>query len=71
NLSVEQIRKTLLDVQSAVIEDTATGKKYRFPGTLSPEAKRIYKALGARRNEVPTELLSLRKYRNRRSYETT
>jgi transposase len=43
--SPERIRQTLLSVQSSILYDTKTDKKFAFPSKISNEAKIIYKLM--------------------------
>lgn len=65
-LSAAEIRNALLDVQSTLMKDAERGKIYRFPKSMGETAKKIYRALGIRRSDENTEVLSMRKYRNRK-----
>ena len=47
-LSPEKIRQTLLGVQTSILYDTATDKKFAMPSYVSDDAKKIYKLM-----EVP------------------
>jgi len=47
-LSPEKIRQILLGVQTSILYDTATDKKFAMPSKVSDEAKKIYKLM-----EVP------------------
>lgn len=40
---------------------------YRLPKEMSEPATKIYKSLGLKRPMRPTEILSMQKYRNRKS----
>jgi len=46
--SPERIRQTLLSVQSSILYDTKTDKKFAFPSKISDEAKVIYKLMGVK-----------------------
>lgn len=65
-MSVPAIRTALLDVQSTLMKDGETGKLYRFPKAMSETARKIYRSLGLVRGVGNTEILSVRKYRNRK-----
>ena len=54
-------------VQATLLEDTKTAKLYRLPKEMSEPATKIYKSLGLKRPMRPTEILSMQKYRNRKS----
>jgi len=47
-LSPEKIRQILLGVQTSILYDTATDRKFALPSRVSDEAKKIYKLM-----EVP------------------
>jgi transposase len=47
-LSPEKIRQILLSIQTSILYDTATDKKFAMPSRVSDEAKKIYKLM-----EVP------------------
>jgi len=66
-MSAGEIRKALRGVQATLLEDTKTGKLYRLPKEMSEPATKIYKSLGLKRPMRPTEILSMQKYRNRKS----
>jgi transposase len=65
-MSARAIRTALLDVQSTLMKDGETGKLYRFPKAMSESARKIYRSLGLVRGLGNTEILSVRKYRNRK-----
>jgi len=44
-LSPQRIRTALLGVQSSVLYDTKSNKKFAFPSKISDDAKRIYKVM--------------------------
>jgi len=52
-MSFEQIRNELLHVQSSVVQDIETKKRYIIPSHITINQKRIYKAFGLKRKEVP------------------
>ena len=66
-MSAGEIRKALRGVQATLLEDAKTGKLYRLPKEMSEPATKIYKSLGLKRPMRPTEILSMQKYRNRKS----
>ena len=68
-MSAGEIRKALRGVQATLLEDTKTGKLYRLPKEMSEPATKIYKSLGLKRPMRPTEILSMQKYRNRKSLD--
>ena len=43
-ISPQVILEELLDIQSSILHDTTTGKRYRLPGRVSHNASKIYKA---------------------------
>jgi len=45
-LSPEKIRQILLSVQTSILYDTATDKKFTMPSKVSEDAKKIYKLMG-------------------------
>ena len=45
-LSPEKIRQILLSVQTSILYDTATDKKFAMPSKVSDDAKKIYKLMG-------------------------
>jgi transposase len=45
-LSPEKIRQILLGVQTSILYDTATDKKFAMPSKVSDDAKKIYKLMG-------------------------
>jgi len=65
NMSFDRIRTALKDVKSAIMYDMETKKTYRLPKEMNSDAVKIYAALGQKRNHIPTEVASLRKYKNR------
>ena len=72
-MSAGAIRSALLNVQSTLLKDGETGKLYRFPKVMGENARKIYRSLGLTRGMGNTEILSVKKYRNRkgiRSAET-
>lgn len=50
NLSPERIVEEVNSVQSSILEDKSTGKRYKLPSALSELAKGIYRALGVKRS---------------------
>ena len=65
-MSARAVRSALLDVQSTLMKDGETGKLYRFPKAMKENARKIYRSLGLVRGLGNTEILSVRKYRNRK-----
>ena len=55
-ISSEEIKKSLLGVNQTILEDIETGKKYSVPSKLNESAKRIYKIMREKYDEVPYEL---------------
>ena len=47
-MSPEKIRQTLLSIQTSILYDTATNRKFALPSKVSDDAKKIYKLM-----EVP------------------
>jgi transposase len=45
-LSPEKIRQILLSVQTSILYDTATDKKFAMPSKVTDDAKKIYKLMG-------------------------
>jgi transposase len=45
-LSPEKIRKILLSIQTSILYDTKTDKKFAMPSKISTDAKKIYKLMG-------------------------
>ena len=45
-LSPEKIRQILLSVQTSILYDTTTDKKFAMPSKVSDDAKKIYKLMG-------------------------
>jgi len=52
-ISFDRLREELLHVQSSVVIDTATKKKFVIPSNATPDQKRIYHAFGLKRDTVP------------------
>ena len=67
-MSAEKLREAMLSVTSTLMRDRMTGKLYRFPKRLGSAASKLYRSLGLSRGTSVKELLSLEKYRNRRTY---
>jgi len=65
-MSAPDIRTTLLDVHSTLMKDGETGKLYRFPKAISESVRKIYRSLDLVRGLRNKEILSVRKYRNRK-----
>ncbi|WP_446697812.1 IS1634 family transposase [Acetomicrobium sp. S15 = DSM 107314] len=65
--SLDEVRQVLSKVDSVIMKDSSTGTIYRFPRAMSPEAKKIYGAVGLKRDPKPTIITSLERYRNRHS----
>lgn len=53
NLSLEQIRQTLVRVQTSVLFDKKKNIRYAFPSKTSDHAKKIYHLLNIKRNMTP------------------
>jgi len=52
-MSFDQIRNELLHVQSSIVRDISTGKRYILPSHTSAVQKSIYHVFGLKRSEVP------------------
>jgi len=52
-LSFEKIRNELLRVQSSLLCDIKTKKKYIIPARVTPIQKKIYQVFGLKRSNVP------------------
>lgn len=52
-MSFEQIRNELLHVQSSIVIDRETKKKYSIPSHVTINQKKIYQAFGLKRSGVP------------------
>lgn len=55
SMSVEKIREELSDIEISVLEDKISGNFYQLPSKMSQKAKLIYRAIGAKRNDRPSE----------------
>jgi transposase len=55
-MSFNELRHQLILVQSSVVEDSATKKRYLLPGRTTHEQKRIYSAFGLKRRDTPTAI---------------
>ncbi len=53
SISLDELRLQLNSIESIVLEDTKTKKKFVMPSKLKPDQKRIYTALGIRRTQTP------------------
>jgi transposase len=67
-ISFRSMRDSLQQVASSLMEDTKTGKLYRVPMEMNPEAKKIYTVLGMKRSQTPTEIKSVNRYLHRNDY---
>ncbi len=56
-LSPEKIRQILLSVQTSILYDTKTDKKFSMPSRISNDAKKIYKLMGVR-PQIKPQILS-------------
>jgi transposase len=56
-VSFEHLRNELLKVQSSVMIDISTKKRYLIPSKTTPLQKSIYQAFGLKRQEVPTRYI--------------
>ncbi len=52
-LSPEKIRQILLSVQSSILYDTSTNRKFAFPSKISEDAKKIYKLMEVKLKNKP------------------
>lgn len=52
-MSFEQIRNELLHVQSSIVQDISTGKRYILPSHVSVSQQRLYHVFGLKRSDVP------------------
>ena len=52
-MSFEKIRNELLHVQSSLMVDIGTNKRYMIPSHVTPNQKKIYQVFGLKRSEVP------------------
>jgi transposase len=57
-LSPEKIRKILLSIQSSILYDTRTNKKFVLPSKISKEAKKIYRLMEVSLSSTPYILCS-------------
>lgn len=55
-ISVEDMKQELWRVQSSLLRDNETGKKYRIPSPTPPKARKIYQVFGIHRSLQPIEL---------------
>jgi hypothetical protein len=55
-MSFERLRNELLHVQSSLMVDLATGRRYLVPSHVTVSVKEIYHAFGLKRSEVPRRL---------------
>ncbi|HED37039.1 MAG TPA: IS1634 family transposase [Ignavibacteria bacterium] len=55
-LSPAVIRNQLLHVQSSIVKDIETGKKYCIPSSITKHIKKIYQVIGLKINNIPFEL---------------
>ena len=55
-LSPQKIREILLGVQTSILYDTATNRKFTFPSKVSQDAKKIYKLMEVPISTKPTIL---------------
>ena len=52
-MSFDQIRNELLHVQSSLMVDIGTKKRYMIPSHVTPNQKKSYQVFGLKRSEVP------------------
>lgn len=62
-LSIEQIRKYLLDVQTSVVLDKSKKLRFTIPSSMSPEAKRIYALMEVDSLRTPKIVESFKKFK--------
>lgn len=55
-ISFAELRHQLLLVQSSILRDVSTQKRYLLPSQLTYDQKRIYSAFGLKRQETPSTL---------------
>lgn len=55
-MSFERLRNELLHVQSSLMVDRSTGRRYLVPSHVTVPVKEIYHAFGLKRSEVPRRL---------------
>ena len=55
-MSFERLRNELLHVQSSLMVDRSTGRRYLVPSHVTVSVKEIYHAFGLKRSEVPRRL---------------
>jgi transposase len=67
-MSFRSMRDSLQQVASSLMEDIKTGKLYRVPMEMNPEAKKIYTVLSMKRSQTPTEIKSVNLYLHRNDY---
>lgn len=53
SMSFDQIRNELLHVQSSIVCDISTGKRFILPSRVSVMQKKIYQAFGLKRSDMP------------------
>ena len=57
NLSIDQIRSSLIDVQYSVLKHEETRCRYRLPSKMSMEARRIYGIFNLKREGYITQIM--------------
>ena len=55
-MSFERIRNELLHVQSSLVIDRKTKKRYLIPAHVNPAQSQIYRAFGLKRSTVPSQI---------------
>lgn len=65
-MSIARIREELERVESGLLEDEATGERYRLPSSISADAISIYKSLGIRRLNRARKVASQKKRSGKR-----
>ncbi len=56
-MSFEQLRNELLHVQTSIVSDISTGKRYLIPSHATLNQEKIYHCFGLKRSEVPKEII--------------
>ena len=52
-ISIHHIIESLMGVQASILKHTKTGDLYRLPGSMTNDARKIYKTFGLKRSEKP------------------
>jgi transposase len=56
SMSLEKIREELSEIEISILEDKISGKFYQMPSKMGPKTKLIYRAIGLKRSDHPSEL---------------